>query len=97
MLQDSNTTCKMLQNSNTTRKNMLEDSNTTRKNMLEDNNTTHIMLHNSSKCNLIKSVMSVVVHKINCMSCSASYIGETTRRVSVRMAEHKLAIGTGPQ
>ena len=55
-------------------------------------NTTRKMLQNSLKCNLTRSFVSGVVYKINCMSCSASYIGETKRRVSVRMTEHKLAL-----
>ena len=32
---------------------------------------------------------SMVVYKYSCASCNASYIGSTTRRLNVRIAEHK--------
>ena len=32
---------------------------------------------------------SMIVYKYNCASCSASYIGSTTRRFYVRISEHK--------
>ena len=38
------------------------------------------------------SDMSSVVYKIPCASCSASYIGQTRRRLSQRITEHKRAV-----
>ena len=35
-----------------------------------------------------KSNNSNVVYKINCNDCNASYVGQTSRRVNVRIKEH---------
>lgn len=34
-----------------------------------------------------------VVYKIDCADCDASYVGQTSRRLSTRISEHRLHIG----
>jgi hypothetical protein len=54
--------------------------------------TTRKLLGKNHKCKLFRSFISGAVYKINCCSCGAFYVGETKRQVSVRMAEHRLAL-----